>query len=128
MRGVANSGINPTAPPDAVSNPPAKAVTNPAGQSNLENNMQAAKNPGSIYFWLLLLAIYFGWDWLQNHQKIREAIEPKNIRANAHNLIVILLAAVIGFNGGYVLLSKLANMNIPILSKVAGTFLPLFSV
>ena len=129
MRGNSDNGINPTAPPDAVTSPQPKAATaGDQGTSTIQQNMQGAKTPGSAWFWLGLVVLYFVWDYFQNKKGIKESLEPRNIRANAHNIILITLAAVIGLNGTYVLLAKLASMSIPGVSKAAGTLLPLFSV
>jgi len=87
-------------------------------------NMSAAKTY-SIAFWVGLLVVYLAYDWLQN-EKLKNTLEPANIRANAHNLILVTLAAVIGINGMNVLLTKLTAMRIPGLSKGAGSILPLF--
>jgi len=91
-----------------------------------QDNMSAAKSPGSIYWWVTLLLVYIGWDFFQNNEKVRNSLEPSNIRANIHNLVVIGLGSVIFINGGNVLFTKLAAMRIPVLSKIAGTILPLF--
>jgi hypothetical protein len=56
---------------------------------------------------------------------VRNSLEPANIRANIHNLIVVGLGAVIFINGANVLFTKLSAMRIPVLSRVAGTMLPL---
>ena len=91
----------------------------------VKDNMSAAKNPGTIVFWVGMLIVYLLYDWLQN-EKLKDTLEPHNIRANIHNLLVVTIAAVIGINGGNVLLTKLAAMQIPGASKGAGTILPLF--
>ena len=94
--------------------------------SNIEENTKAAKSPGSVYWWLTILGVYLAWDYVQNREKVSEAIKPRNLRANAHNLVLISAAAVIGINGMNILLTKLAAMRIPVLSKVAGAILPLY--
>jgi len=89
------------------------------------DNMSAAKSPGSIWWWVVLLLVYIAWDFFQNNEKVRNSLEPANIRANVHNLVVVGLGAVIFINGANVLFTKLSAMRIPILSRVAGTMLPL---
>jgi len=104
------------------------AMPTSAPTSNLEKNTEAAQSPGSIVWWGLLLVLYLGWDYLQNNSKLGEGLEPSNIRANVHNIIIITLAAVIGINGLNVLFTKLAALKIPGVSKAAGTMLPMVSL
>jgi hypothetical protein len=116
---------------EPIGTTPAAAVETPASTGDDviavgQENMSAAKSPGSIVWWVTLLLVYIGWDFFQNNERIRNSLEPANIRANIHNLIVIGLGAVIFINGGNVLFTKLAAMRIPVLSRVAGTMLPLF--
>ncbi len=103
----------------------AETAKQPEAATNLSENMKPAVK-GAIWFWALLLVLYLFWDYIQNREKIREAIEPANIRANVHNLAIIGIGAVIFINGANVLLTKLASMKIPGVSKVAGSLLPLF--
>ena len=102
-------------------------VNSNSAQSVAAGNMSLAKNPGSIVFWVGLLVLYLFYDWLQN-EKLESTLQPANIRANAHNLILVTIAAVIGVNGMNVLLTKLTAMQIPGLSKSAGSILPLFQL
>lgn len=103
----------------------AETAKQPEAATNLSENMKPAVK-GAIWFWALLLALYLFWDYIQNREKIREVIEPANIRANVHNLAIIGIGAVIFIKGANVLLTKLASMKIPGVSKVAGSLLPLF--
>lgn len=106
-----------------------QGTLSPDGQSNtLTENMSLGKNPGSVWWLLLMFVIYFVWDYAQGKKPIADAIEPSNIRANLHNMLVIGLAAAIFFNGANVVLTKLASMKIPVISKTAGTFLPFVQV
>jgi hypothetical protein len=115
--------------PEPVTEKQPVASTGPeaGGQDNVSENMKAAKK-GSIWFWTALLALYFIWDYVQSHAKIKESLEPKNIRANFHNLAIIGIGAAVFINGMNVLLTKLASMRIPLLSKAAGSMLPLFNL
>jgi hypothetical protein len=90
--------------------------------------VEAAQQPGSIVWWVMLLVLYLTWDVLQNHTKLGETLAPSNVRANVHNIIIITLAAVVGLNGLNVLFTKLAALKIPVVSKAAGTLLPLVSL
>lgn len=104
-------------------------VSTPAqmGQtSNLEENTKLANKPGSIVWWLVLLAVYMAWDYFSNKGKLGEAIEPANVKTNWYNILWATVAVVLGVNFFNVLLTKLAAMRIPLLSKMAGALLPLF--
>lgn len=97
----------------------------PELQTNLSENTKIA-NKHSIWFWGGLLALYFFWDYIQTRRNVQESLEPANIRANLHNLVVIGIGAVVVINGMNVFLTKLASMKIPVVSKIAGNLLPLF--
>lgn len=111
------------APEEQVVSSPVTSVT-----ANLEDNMELSKpgKPGSIVWWGVIFAVYLFWDWFQTRDKVQTAIEPKNVRANLHNLVVVTFAAVIGINALNVFFTKLAAMRIPVVSRMAGTLLPLF--
>jgi hypothetical protein len=97
------------------------------GQStNMEENTKLAQKPGSIVWWMVMLAVYLGWDYFSNREKLREAIQPANIRTNWYNIIWATVAVVLGINFFNILLTKLAALRIPGISKAAGTLLPLF--
>lgn len=102
-----------------------KVAEKPELQTNLSENMKVASKH-SVWFWLGLLGLYLLWDYIQTRRNIHEALEPKNIRANLHNLLIIGIGAVVVINGMNVLLTKLASMRIPGVSKLAGSLLPLF--
>ncbi len=97
----------------------------PELQTNLSENMKIASKH-SVWFWAGLLGLYLFWDYIQTRRSIQESLEPANIRANLHNLVVIGIGAVVIINGMNVFLTKLASMKIPGVSKVAGNLLPLF--
>lgn len=100
----------------------------PAGNSttNMEKNMEPAKNPGSVVWLLVILGLYLVWDYVQNKSSLSDSLDAANVRANVHNLLVIGFGAVIFVNLFAVLLTKLAALDIPIISKTAGAILPLF--
>jgi hypothetical protein len=102
-------------------------VATSQGGSTLQKNMSGSKY--AIYFWAGLVGIFLLFGLLQEKNKsVREELQPANLKANFHNVILITLAAVVGINGLYVLLAKLAAMSIPYVSSFAGSILPLFSV
>lgn len=93
--------------------------------NNLQNNTQFATSPGSVYWLFLLVVVYIGWGYWQNRDSYKESLTPGTMRANLNNIVGITLASIIGINIMQVFLTKLGAMRIPVLSKVAGTFLPL---
>lgn len=114
-------GPVPTDPVEATSTP-VEAATG----SNMEENTRLANKPGSIVWWTVLLGIYLAWDYFANREKLWQAIEPANIRTNWYNILWATVAVVLGVNMFNILLTKLAAMRIPLVSKAAGTVLPLF--
>lgn len=95
--------------------------------SNIGQNTEAAaKAGGSIIWWVILFGVYLFWDYIQTREKVSDAVKPRNVRANIHNMAVIGFATIIFINGGNVLLTKLAAMRIPGISKGAACLLPLF--
>lgn len=95
-------------------------------KSNIEKNMEPANKPGSIVWLLVILGVYLLWDYIQNKSSLSDSLDAANVRANVHNLMVIGFASVIFINLMNVLLTKLAALEIPLLSKTAGAMLPLF--
>jgi len=93
--------------------------------SNVDENMSLAKKPGSVWWLMLLTALYFFYYYMYN-RKWKEAINADAVLAFLHNALSITIMAAVGFNIINVFLTKLAAMKIPGISKVAGTFLPLF--
>ncbi len=107
-----------------------KPTNNIAEIPQAEGNGALVENTRGVEYttvWVFLgfIVLYFLYNYLQNRTKIKEAVEPKNIAANAHNLAVIFLAAVIGINIGRVIFTKFAAMRIPVISPIAGHLLPL---
>lgn len=96
-----------------------------AGTSNIEENTSAAKSPGSVVWLLSLLGIAAAYYYLYN-KNWKEAVSKDGILAFLHQSFIVTLLAVAGINIFNVVLTKLAAMKIPLVSRVAGTFLPLF--
>jgi len=106
-------------------NPPADSQTvGEVAEKPSENTKIGSKH--SVWFWVGLLGLYFLWDYIQSRRGIQESLEPANIRANFHNLLVIGIGAVVTIKGMNVFLTKLASMKIPVVSRLAGILLPLF--
>lgn len=94
-------------------------------ETNIQKNTNAK---GSIIWWLVLAGLYLVWDIVQNKSKLGDTIDPANIRANLHNIVVIGIGAVVFINGINVLCTKLAAVRIPGVSRIAGSLLPLFNL
>lgn len=106
----------------------AEIVEYKGGESinNVEENTKWAVTPGSVYWLFLLTLVYVLWGYWQNKEGARESLSPGDLKNNLGNIVKITLAVAIGFNIMNVFLTKLAAMRIPVLSRIAGTFLPLF--
>lgn len=127
MRGDQNA-IATIYPAEEMTGNQAAQIPASTPSTNLEENVQAANKPGSIIWWVVLLVVYIAWDYFQTRDKIQSALEPSNVRANLHNIVVIGFAAVIFINGMNVLCTKLAALKIPMVSKAAAAMLPLFNL
>ena len=127
MRGDQNA-IAAIYPAEEMTGNQAAQIPVSTPSTNLEENVQAANKPGSIIWWVVLLVVYIAWDYFQTRDKIQSALEPSNVRANLHNIVVIGFAAVIFINGMNVLCTKLAALKIPVVSKAAAAMLPLFNL
>ncbi len=65
---------------------------------------------------IVAVALYFVWALLEQHQKIKTALEPKAIGINLRNLLVIMTTVVLGLN-----LFKIAAVKISVfLSNITG--------
>lgn len=82
--GAKTAQIAPT-PPIAASRPSAKKST--------DQSM-------AMYPWVLVIgvALYFVWAILEQHEKLKNAIQPKQIGINLRNLLVIMVTVVLGLN------------------------------
>lgn len=96
-----------------------------AGVSNIEENIQLARKPGSVWWLMLLGILYFGYYVLYN-RKLKEAISADAFLAFLHQAVSITVLAVFGINVMNVFLTKISAMRIPLFSRMAGTLLPLF--
>lgn len=123
MRGtnLLTAGLEPV-PEEVINN----EVSASMPETNIQQNTAGAKS--SIIWWLVLAGLYLVWDMIQNKSKLGDSLDPANIRANFHNIVVIGIAAVVFINGMNVLCTKLAAMKIPGVSKLAGSLLPLFNL
>lgn len=85
-------------------------------------NLKPAQN--SHISLIVLLGLYILWGIMQN-QSLKDQVKAGTIKANFSNLVMSVLTIVVGVNFLNVLFTKLIKWNIPIVSKVAGSLLPL---
>lgn len=75
-------------------------------------NKNAKGDGSSVAMYPFVLAagvvLYFVWAILEQHQRIRNAIQPKQIGINLRNLLVIMVTVVLGLNLFKVLAVKLS--------------------
>lgn len=117
------AGGNQTAAPSYADS--AQAAN--SGGDNIAQNTKLAQTPGSLYWLLILTALYGIWGYWQN-KNATEAFSPGEMRINLINFFKVTITVAIGFNLINVFLTKLSAMRLPLLSKLAGTFLPFFSI
>jgi len=94
MRATASNSMQTTA--SSINQAPAtpSPVQVEAGgiqTSNLQENLETANNTGygSILWLLLFGGIYLFFDWIQTRDSVQTALEPSNMRANAHNILIV---------------------------------------
>lgn len=79
-----------------------------------------------LYAFFVVMVAYFGLNWLQS-TKMTESLKTGNIKANFHNILVVTIAAALGFAFFKVLFSKMAMMNIAPLRVIGEGGLTLFT-
>lgn len=62
---------------------------------------------------VLLLALYFVWALLEQHEKIRTAVRPQNVGVNLRNIAVIMVTVILGLNLSKIIAAKLCAWNVP---------------
>lgn len=87
-----------------IQQPPVSAASaRPSGKT------AEAASIAMLPFWLIgLVALYFLWAILEQHEKIKSAIQPKQIGINLRNLLVIMVTVVLGLNLFKVFAAKLS--------------------
>lgn len=60
------------------------------------------------------VALYLIWSLVQQHQKVRDQIQPKNIAVNFHNLWAIFLQVVVALGLFKLLLALLLKVGAPV--------------
>ncbi len=74
--------------------PVPNAASTPKGKTK-----SSASSEGMFPFVLVAgVALYFVWAILEQHEKLKSAIQPKQIGINLRNLLVIMVTVVLGLN------------------------------
>jgi hypothetical protein len=76
----------PTAPPTQ------------SGGQRIKSSEQQTANAWFPLFLAITVALYFVWALLEQHQRVKAAIQPKAIGINLRNLAVILGTVILGLN------------------------------
>jgi len=98
----------------------APVPTSPAPTVGKSGRSKSAADDQAVTWFPIVLiiavALYFVWALLEQHQKIKTALEPKAIGINLRNLLVIMTTVVLGLN-----LFKIAAVKISVwLSQLTG--------
>lgn len=87
---------------DAQSPSPSTSPSQPSAGSSSPTALHILIGVG------VLLVLYVFYAWVQGREKVAATIQGKNIRANLHNLLVILLAVMIAVPLAKIGVTKLA--------------------
>lgn len=103
--GMQNPGANTAAAPTA-----SVPSVSPSAMQNASQSTAQKFVP-----WLLfaLGVLYFAWAWLEEHEKIKAAVQPGNIKLNIMNLAKIALSVIVAIGFLKIGLAKLAAWGIP---------------
>jgi len=87
--GAKNPQIQPT---------PRNTTPRVGGGAGSRSQSDAAATLMLPFVLIIAVALYFVWALLEQHQKIKTALEPKAIGINLRNLLVIMVTVVLGLN------------------------------
>ncbi len=87
--GAKNPQIQPT---------PSNTTPRVGGGAGSRSQSDAAATLMLPFVLIIAVALYFVWALLEQHQKIKTALEPKAIGINLRNLVVIMVTVVLGLN------------------------------
>ncbi len=87
--GAKNPQIQPT---------PSNTTPRVGGGAGSRSQSDAAATLMLPFVLIIAVALYFVWALLEQHQKIKTALEPKAIGINLRNLLVIMVTVVLGLN------------------------------
>lgn len=86
-----------------------QAAPQPAASVKPSGKTSEAAAISALPFWLIGgVALYFLWAIIEQHQRVKSAIQPKQIGINLRNLLVIMVTVVLGLNLFKVLAAKLS--------------------
>lgn len=78
------------------------APASTGANANLGSGRLSTKAGGALAVvpWVLvsLVALYVVWAVVEQHQRVKNQIEPKNIGINLRNLAVIMVPVILGLN------------------------------
>jgi hypothetical protein len=79
------------------------APTPPGSSSNTYNRLGSVGSADTStatfpFLLIVLVALYFFWAIIEQHEKLKSAIQPKHIGINLRNLLVIMVTVVLGLN------------------------------
>jgi hypothetical protein len=77
---------------------PAPSSSSPRVQSTARGDTDAQATLWFPFVLIIAVVLYFVWALLEQHQKIKTALEPKAIGINLRNLVVIMVTVVLGLN------------------------------
>lgn len=108
-----SNGISAGAVRQAVN---ATSVSTGTSASRNASVNQASNSPSlAVTPWLLVafFALYIIWAAIEQHERIRESVEPSNIAFNLRNLAIIGLTATLGIVILKVVFTKLVAWGVP---------------
>jgi hypothetical protein len=68
--------------------------------------------PSAIAFAVIII-LYVVWALVQQHQKVRDQIQPKNIAMNLHNLFAVAIQVIVALGLIKLVLVMAGKFNIP---------------
>jgi hypothetical protein len=74
--------------------------------------------PSAIAF-VVIIVLYLVWALVQQHQKVKDQIQPKNIALNFHNLFAVALQVIVALGLIKLLLVLAGKFNIPGTTEVS---------
>ena len=102
---------------------PLTQVTQLPGGADSPNAQHQRASTTAVWVFLVFGLVYVAYAFVAKHQKVRAAVEPHNIAANLHNLIVIFLGAVFSIGLFKIAAVKMQAAKLPggkTLAKLAG--------
>ena len=73
----------------------------------------AGENGPSAIAFAVIIVLYLVWALVQQHQKVKDQIQPKNIAMNFHNLFAVAIQVVVALGLIKLLLVLLNKFGIP---------------